>query len=107
MVQNFLGNKKADNYEEIVEELLMSLRDLGCRMSIRIHYLHSHLDNFPENLGDVSDEQQERFDQDIKTMEERYQGRWESHMMADYCWSLMRDNPEAVHQRSAKKRKFR
>ena len=107
VVQNFLGNKKADNYEEIVEELLMSLRDLGCRMSIKIHYLHSHLDNFPENLGDVSEEQGERFHQDIKIMEERYQGRWDSHMMADYCWSLMRDNPEAVYQRSAKKRKFR
>lgn len=25
VVQNFLGNKKADNYEEIVEELLLSL----------------------------------------------------------------------------------
>jgi len=29
-------------------------------------------------------------------MEERYQGRWDSNMMADYCWALMRDNPEAV-----------
>ena len=51
VAKNFLGNKKADNYEEIVEELLMSLQDLGCRMSMKIHYLHSHLDNFPENLG--------------------------------------------------------
>ena len=85
----------------------MSLRDLGCRMSIKIHYLHSHLDNFPENLGDVRDEQGERFYQDIKIMEELYQGSWDSHMMADYCCSLMIDNPEVVHQRSAKKRKFR
>ena len=75
VVQNFLGNKKADNYEEIVEELLMSLRDLGCTKSIKVHYLHSHLVSFPENLGDVSEEQGERFHQDSKTMEERYQGR--------------------------------
>ncbi|KAM4040625.1 uncharacterized protein ACNLHF_011913 [Anomaloglossus baeobatrachus] len=60
-----------------------------------------------QNLGDVSEEQGKRFHQYIKTMEERYQGRWDSHMMADYCWSLMRDNPEAVHHRSAKKRKFK
>lgn len=106
VVQNFLGNKKADNYEEIVEELLLSLQELGCRMSIKVHYLHSHFEEFPENLGDVSKEQGERFHQDIKVMEERYQGRWDSNMMADYCWSLVRDNPEAVHQRSAKKRKF-
>ncbi|CAJ0967625.1 unnamed protein product [Ranitomeya imitator] len=75
VVQKFLGNKKADNYEETVEELLMSLRNLGCRMSIKIHYIHSHLDFFPENLGDVSEEQGERFHQDIKTMKEQYQGR--------------------------------
>ena len=49
---------------------------------------------FPENLGDVSEEQG---DQDIKIMEERYQGRWDSNMMADYCWALMRDFPEAVY----------
>ena len=32
----------------------------------------------PPNLGAVSDEQDERFHQDIATMEERYQGRWDT-----------------------------
>ena len=84
VVHNFLGNKRADNYIELVEELLHSLQDLGCRMSIKVHYFHSH-------LGDVSEEQGERFHQNVKVMEERYQGRWNCNMMADYCWSLMRD----------------
>ena len=43
-------------------------------MSIKLPFLNSHLDQFSENLGDVCDEQDERFHQDIKTMEERYQG---------------------------------
>ena len=103
VVHNFLGNKKADNYIELVQELFLSLQVLGCRMSIKVHYLHSHLSEFPANLGDVSEEQGERFHQDVKVMEERYQGRWNCNMMADYCWSLMRD---AVHKRSATKRKF-
>ena len=34
---------------------------------------HSHLDFFPPNLGAVSDEQGERFHQDIAIMEKRYQ----------------------------------
>ena len=106
MVDNFLGNKRADNYTELVEELLLSLQDLGCRMSIKVHYLHSHLSEFPENLGDVSEEQGERFHQNVKVMEEHYQGRWNCNMMADYCWSLMRDVPYAVHKRLATKRKF-
>ena len=40
-------------------------------MNIKAHFLHSYLDKFPDNCGDVSDEQ-ERFHQDIKTMKERY-----------------------------------
>ena len=59
VVYNFLGNKRADNYIELVEELLLSLQDLGCRMRIKVHYLHSHLSEFSANLGDVSEEQGE------------------------------------------------
>ena len=84
VVHNFLGNKKADNYIELVEELLLSLQDLGCRMSIKVHYLHSHLSGLLANLGDVSEEQGERFHQDVKVMEERYQSQWKCNMMADY-----------------------
>lgn len=39
-------------------------------MSVKVHYMHSHLDLFPENLGDISEEHGERFHQDIKVMEE-------------------------------------
>ena len=76
-------------------------------MSVKVHYLHSHLDFFSANLGHMSEEQGERFHQDIKTMETRYQGRWDCSMMADYCWSLKRDCQ--VHnelERKARKRKF-
>ena len=106
VVKEFLGNKKAANYKELVAELLESYRLLGCNMSIKVHYLKNHLDLFPANLGAVSDEQGERFHQDIKVMESRYQGRWDEHMMADYCWSLTRDNTQTEHKRKALKRKF-
>jgi hypothetical protein len=38
-------------------------------MNVKVHYLHSHLDRFPENAGDLSEEQGEIFHQNIKTME--------------------------------------
>ncbi|GBP56911.1 hypothetical protein EVAR_33967_1 [Eumeta japonica] len=44
-------------------------------MSIKLHYLRNHLDKFLDNLGNYSKEQGERFHQDLKVMEERYQGR--------------------------------
>ncbi|CAK1541442.1 unnamed protein product [Leptosia nina] len=50
---------------------------LGCLICLKVHFLHCHLDYFPGNLGDVSQKQGERFHQDIKEMEKRYQGRWE------------------------------
>ena len=88
VIKNFLGNKKADNYEILVARMLFAFRELGCNMSLKVHFLFSHLHRFPQNLGAVSDEQGERFHQDFKTMEERYQGRWDKRMMADYCWSI-------------------
>ena len=60
-----------------------ALEALGCRLSIREHYLHYHLDWFRENPGGMSHEQGERFHQDNATMEGRYQCRWEEHKMAD------------------------
>ena len=51
VVHNFLDNKRADNYIELVEELLLSLQDLGCRISIKVPYLHSPSANFPRILA--------------------------------------------------------
>ena len=74
-------------------------------MSIKVYFLHSHLAHFPENLGDFSDEQGERFHQDIKDMENRYQGRWDAAMMADFCWNKARDKND-VHVRKSRKSHF-
>ena len=63
-------------------------------MNIKFHFLHSHLDRFPDSLGDYSEEQGEQFQQDIMITEKRYRGQWDSHMMADYWWTLVRDCPE-------------
>jgi len=103
VIREFLGNTKASNYRNLVDVMLQNFQALGARMSIKLHYLFSHLDYFPENPGDVSEEQGERFHQDIRTMEERYQGRWDSHMTADYCWTLIRDCPEQNHRGKSNK----
>ena len=75
-------------------------------MSIKLHFLHSHLACFPENKGDVSDEQGERFHQDISDMEVCYQGCWDATMLADYCWSIKRNDAEASHSRKSAKGQF-
>ena len=102
VVKNFLGNNKASNYEELITNMLCAFKSLGCKMSVKMHYLFSHIDRFPETLGAMSDEQGERFHQDIKEMETRCQGRWDAAMMAHYCWTMKRDIPSAVHSRISK-----
>ena len=65
VVSNFLGNHKAENYCELVEPLLSSFEALGCNMSVKAQFLHSRLSYFLENLGALSEEQRERFHQDL------------------------------------------
>ena len=106
VVKEFLGKTKADCYQDIVKQMLTNFQDLGTRMSTKIHCLFSHLGRFPENFGEVSEEQGERFHQTIKNMEMRYQGRWDSRMMSDYCWNLMRDSTQQDYKRKSYKRAF-
>ena len=75
-------------------------------MSIKLHFLYSHLSRFPENLGDLSDEQGERFHQDISDMEVRYQSCWDATMLAYNCLSIERDDAGASHRRKSVKRQF-
>jgi hypothetical protein len=92
--KNCLGNIRSSNYIDIVGELLDAYKALGCNMSLKIHFLHSHLDFFPPNLGAVSDEHGERFHQDTAQMKWRYSGKWIEKMLADYYWMLQQETSE-------------
>lgn len=65
----FWGNTKDQDYRSIVKNMIKNNQNLGCLMNLRLHFLDSRLDEFPENLGDFSEEHGERFHQDIKEFE--------------------------------------
>jgi len=92
VVAGFLGNNKAENYEQLVEDMLKNFKAMGCRMSLKVHMLHAHLDKFKNNMGAYSEEQGERFHQDIMNFEQRYQGQYNENMMGDYIWGLLRES---------------
>jgi hypothetical protein len=76
-------------------------------MSLKVHFPNAHLDYFPEYLGAVTEEQGERFHQDINEMETRHQRRWNVNMTGDYYWLLHRDDPQATYnKRKSTKRSF-
>ena len=99
-------NTKAGNYVHLINDMLEKFKRSNIQMSVKIHFLFYHLDRLPENLGAVNDEQGERLHRDIKVTEQRYHGRWDSHMMADYCWTIMRHNINSEHKRKSKKTRF-
>ena len=44
VVKGFLGERKAQTFEELVNNLLQSYQKLGCHVPLKIHFLHSPLD---------------------------------------------------------------
>jgi hypothetical protein len=82
--------------------MLDKFQFLGCNMSLKLHFLASHLDYFPPNFGKVCEEQGERFHQDLKDVERRYQGRWDENMIADYCLSIACDDPSREHTKTSR-----
>ena len=75
VIANFLGNKKSSQYQKTVG-VTGNFHKLGARMSVKIQFIHFHLDYFPENCCIYREEQGKRFHQD-GIMEKRYQIRWD------------------------------
>ena len=50
VVKVFLGNRRAQNYEELVNNRFQSYQKWGCNMSLKIHFLHPHLVFSPGEL---------------------------------------------------------
>lgn len=90
--QNFLGNNRSFNYKQIVSNLIKAFEAQGIKETVKLHFLRSHLDSFPINCGQLSDEQGERFHQEICAIERRYQGRCNKHMLAEYVWGLKHES---------------
>jgi len=99
--KDFVGNHKAANYQDVVQDLLILYKAMGWNMSLKIHFLESHLDFFPENLSEVSDEHDDRFHQDNMTTEKWYQSKWTSCTLAEYRRTLNMYVPDAKYWRKS------
>ena len=106
VVTGFLGNYRAENYKELVQEMKNSFCAMRCRMSLKLHMLDAHLDKFKDNMGNYSEEQGERFHQDVKEVERRYQGHYNEKMMGDHIWGLVRECELDYKRKSRKSSHF-
>jgi hypothetical protein len=69
----------------MMAHLVQSYNATRCNMSVKVHFLDSQFDLFPENRGAVSNIRGERFHWDISTMEKRYQDEWSPSVLTYYC----------------------
>jgi len=53
IITNFLGNHNAENDHDMMVGLVQSYKT---NTSLKVHFIDSHLDFFPGNLGALSDE---------------------------------------------------
>ena len=88
VTKGFLGKHRDQNYRLLITNMLKAFDMQSVRMSLKVHFLKSHLDFFHEDFGNITDEHGERFHQTIMTIERRYCGRADERMMGDFCWLL-------------------
>ena len=91
VVEKFQGNVKSPDWKKQVSRMVDSFQKLKCSMSLKLHFMDSHVEYFSRNLGNHNEGQDEKF----------HQGKWDENMMADYCWMLKRDAP---HKESMKRK---
>ena len=106
VVHGFLGKHRAENFRELVNGLVEAYRKMGFKMSLKGHVLHAHLDEFKNNMGVYSEEQDERFHQDVRSFEERYKGQYNESMMENYIWNLLHESKVTYHCQSPKNISF-
>lgn len=63
VIKGFLGKDRSDDYRTSINDMLEAFEKIGVNMSLKIHYLHFHLEYFERQLSTESDEQGERFHQ--------------------------------------------
>ena len=79
-----------------MQDLLNSYKAKGRNTSLKIHFLESHFDISQT----ISAKSVTNTAKDF-TAEKRYQSKWTSSMLADYCWKMNMDVPDAKYWRKS------
>lgn len=99
VITRILG-KKRDLVYCAIPRMMQLFEKLNVHMSLKIHYMHCHLDDFLAQLSTESDEHGERFHQIAAVMEVRYKGKKLDALLGDLCWwidkSYERDDDDDV-----------
>lgn len=88
VIEEVLGKNRVqqDKAQELVKTMLHYFHEIKASMTLKLHFLHHHLNEFLKQLPTESDEQGERFHQVTMPMEKRYKGKRLDALLAEVCW---------------------
>lgn len=88
VIEGVLGKNRVqrDEVKKLVGQMLYYFQKINVSMTLKLHFLHFHLDEFLQQLPTESDEQGERFHQVTMPMEKRYRGKKLDALLAEVCW---------------------
>ena len=95
--KRFLENYRTKNYIEILGNMIKAFRCVSNRMNLKLHFLHSHLAFFPENLGAVNDEHRWRFYQDIEFVKKHCKEKNNANILINHCCFLQKQSKTKYH----------
>lgn len=59
-----LRNNRADNDHDLIQTMIECLKIIGCRMPLKVHMQHAHIDQIKDNMDTYSEEQEGHFHRD-------------------------------------------
>lgn len=88
VVKGFLGRHRAQDYVARIEKLRQLLVKTGIARTPKIHLLVDHVEKFPKNNSDYSDENAEKFHHELMPIYLRYPVAESqlSSVLSDYLW---------------------
>lgn len=88
VIKNVLGKKREtpEKMKQLVAKMLSAFKKLGSSMTLKLHFLNNHLEEFLKQSPLESDEQGERYHQITMPMEKRFKGKRIDAMIGDVCW---------------------
>ena len=88
VVKGFLGKNRSRDYQKLVRIFMNKVKEQKIRMTYKMHLLHCHLDEFPPNNSDFSEENGEKLHQFIKKSWRRYHPHPVKKILVDYSWHI-------------------
>ena len=88
VIEGVLGKNRVqqDEVRKLVATMLKYFEKINTSMTLKLHFLHFHLDVFLKQLPQESDEQGERFHQTTMPMEKRFKGKKLDALLGEVCW---------------------